>query len=306
MKKIFCITVLFLFFPLVTQAAEISLYTKNNPVGYGQNFQVDLVLDSEGQTLNAVQGTVHFNQQDLILKDIYYGDTLVVFWVDKPAIKNNSISFSGIIPGGYLGIDGKILSLIFYSQTQLISSSKIDLDDVEVLLNDGKGTSVSTKINSLNLVFSSEVNNTSTILENLHDEFSPEPFALEIIKNPEIYDNKYFVVFDTQDKNSGLERYEILETKTAIYDKETSTWLPPEITTWTIASSPYVLEDQSLNSFIFVRAIDKASNVRLSYFAPENVKTWYNYKYLITYVVGGLLLVSTIGFFYVKYKKKNK
>lgn len=303
MKKIFLM--LFLFFPLTAQAAGLSLLTQDNPVNFEQNFQVDLVLDSEGQTINAVQGMVSFPSGDLFLKDVSFGDTIVVFWIEKPTIKNNIISFSGIIPGGYLGTDGKIFSLTFYPQNKntLSPAVMIDLSDVEVMLNDGNGTVIPTKLKPLSVGFAGEKKFVSTTTETALDIFPPEPFDLKITQNQEVYDGQYFLVFDAQDKSSGLERYEISESKRAIYNRELNSWSPSKNNIWMIADSPYVLQDQTLNSFIFVRAIDKAGNVRLSYITPENPKMWYNYNYQVFF---GAVVLIVIVFLYVKSKNKKK
>ena len=302
MKKIFLLF-LFLLFPLTVNAANFSLETKNNPTAVGQNFVVDLLLDSEGETINAVQGEVDFPAEDLILKDISFGDTVVVFWLDKPVIKNHSISFSGIIPGGYIGDGGKIFSLIFYPRKDSGETSPITLLNAEALISDGSGTAARVKISPLQVGFSTA---TSVIAatEKVVDKFSPEAFQISIVNDPDIFSGQNFIVFDTQDKGVGIERYEILESKKAKYNRETEGWDPPKKESWNISSSPYVLQDQTLKSFIFVRVIDKSGNVRLSYIAPENIKMWYNYSYLI-YVAVFLLLVAVACYVFFKNKKKN-
>ena len=302
MKKIFLLF-LFLFFPLTANAANFSLETKNNPTAIKENFTVDLMLDSEGEVINAVQGVVNFPVDDLILKDISFGDTVVVFWLDKPEIKNSSVSFSGIIPGGYVGNGGKIFSLIFYPRKGPEISSLITLSNVEALLNDGAGTAAKTKLSPLQISFSA-TSTAITTTEQMVDKFAPEAFQISIVNDPDIFSGQNFIVFDTQDKGVGIERYEILESKKARYNRETESWDPPRKESWNISSSPYVLQDQTLESFIFVRAIDKSGNVRLSYVASENIKMWYNYSYLI-YIAVFLLLAVVACYVFFKNKKKN-
>ena len=59
--------------------------------------------------------------------------------VERP----DSICFSGIIPGGYLG-EGFIFSAIFQAKKE--GAGIIEIQDAKALQNDGKGTPANTKI----------------------------------------------------------------------------------------------------------------------------------------------------------------
>jgi len=58
-------------------------------------------------------------------------------------------------------------------------------------------------------------------------------------------DGKYFLVFSTQDKGSGVDHYEVREGRFGGFSE---------------VSSPYILKYQSLDKKIFVKAIDKFGN----------------------------------------------
>jgi len=80
------------------------------------------------------------------------------------------------------------------------------------------------------------------------DTTKPEEFKPEIAE----IEGKKYLVFSTIDKTSGVDYYEVLETRNKKQE------------TWKIAKSPYILSDQGLESKISVKAVDKAGNERIS------------------------------------------
>ena len=67
---------------------------------------------------------------------------------------------------------------------------------------------------------------------------------------------------------------------------------------WRIAEGPYLLEDQSLESIIKVKAVDKAGNERMAQYLPERKP--FPYSLLITF----FLLVIIIWGIYKVIKKR--
>jgi hypothetical protein len=92
-----------------------------------------------------------------------------------------------------------------------------------------------------------------------------------------MFDNQYYIIFSTTDKQSGMDHFEVLEirhdqelgiVKGGFWDKlKGKTTFVPE---WETAKIPYLLNDQDLLSIIRVKAIDKAGNERfVEYIPPE-------------------------------------
>ncbi|MCK9351673.1 MAG: hypothetical protein M0P76_02710, partial [Candidatus Pacebacteria bacterium] len=98
------------------------------------------------------------------------------------------------------------------------------------------------------------------------------------------------------DKQSGIGRYEVMETNPWKFgflpstDKETS-WVPAE--------SPYILKDQNLRSKILVKAIDKIGNERIVEFNPKT-SIIPGVKDIWTELAGILLLCAIIGAIYYR------
>ena len=134
----------------------------------------------------------------------------------------------------------------------------VEIHDSKVLLNDGQGTPASLSISSFQL----NINDVGRRYINdarSPDIDSPELFTPEISRDPNIFDGKWFLVFATQDKGSGIDHYKVCEKIK---------------TTCVIAESPYVLQNQSLDRKIFVKAIDKNGNERIVMLPPK-FAPWY-------------------------------
>ncbi len=126
------------------------------------------------------------------------------------------------------------------------------------------------------------------------DNIPPEPFEIEIHQNPLIFEGKYFITFSTNDKQTGIDYYEIHE-------------IPP---IWTLkttkperAGSPYLLKDQSLKSIIKVRAVDKAGNERVAEHIPPYKITW---KDIIPWIILILIIAGIIWWLIRKSKIESQ
>ncbi|MDD5291279.1 MAG: cohesin domain-containing protein [Patescibacteria group bacterium] len=245
------------FFPFQTDAARLFAETRQTTMAPGQRFEVTVRVNSEGETVNAFEGTIKFPPV-IRVSSLRDGNSLVSLWAERPHLDGNDIVFSGIVPGGWHGSNGLLFS--FVAEAATAGSGSIDFFDSAVLLNDGKGTPA--PVSSGELALNVDLNTPLTeFKEEVSDYEPPEPFTIEVAKNPALFDGDAFAVFIAQDKGSGIDHYEILETKTKLSDETAGEWERTE--------SPYCLHDQSLYSYIYVRAVDVQGNVRVSVRVPE-------------------------------------
>lgn len=247
------------------QAARLFFDAKTQEFGVGQQFQIDLLLSAETEEINAVEGKIVFPKDILEPKEIRDGNTIVNFWIKRPNVKNGEIIFSGIIPGGYLGKKGLIFSIVFQSARE--GEGSIEIRGTKALLNDGKGTEAPLIMPDFQFIISKQIPISQIAIPKAEDFDPPELFTPEIASDPDIFDGKYFLVFATQDKVAGVDHYEILETRSkrqAARDKG-----------WERAESPYVLKDQKLRNYIYVKAVDKAENERIAVIEPRYPARWY-------------------------------
>jgi hypothetical protein len=207
-----------------------------------------------------------------------------------PTFSNQTgkIYFLGGIPGGYSG-DGILGRIIFRAKKEGKAQVKFD-ETCQVLLNDGLGTPAKLKTEGANfeiLAQKREVpqNEWEELLKG--DKNPPERFKIKIGKDPSVFGGKYFIVFSTADKESGIDHYEVKEGEGE----------------WKIEKSPYLLKDQSLKSKILVKAIDKASNERIEKISPSFGMNWKN---ALLFLIPILLLAGIIFWLFKKFHPKIK
>lgn len=283
-KILFLLSAFYLLFSMqAAQAAQLNLYSQIQEIGISQQFQVDLFLDTENESINAIEGKIAFPQELLELKEIKDGNSIINFWIERPKANNGEILFSGITPGGYNGANGFIFSVVFQVKTE--GKGVVEIRDPKVLLNDGEGTSAPLKISNFNFLISNQTSISQTPISKIGDTEAPEPFTPEVASDPEIFDGKYFLVFSTQDKGSGISHYEVCEGSKR---------------KCAIAESPYLLQNQKLNQKIFIKAVDKNSNERIAIVEPRHPLKWYE-----IWQMWSIIIIIT-GYILWKWKIKNR
>ncbi len=243
-----------------------------------QERSVTLNLNTEDQSINAVEMNLAFSPLDFSLKDVNDGNSIVNVWLTRPAFSNVSgtISFSGIIPGGFTGASGDLVTLTLVPLRSGLLP--IQISNARTLLNDGTGKQAlfSTKQITFDVAPTSVPGQTSppTTTE---DKTPPEPFTPEVAQDPN-FGGAYAVFFNTADKGSGIDHYEVREGFWGGY---------------TAADSPYILQDQTLTETVYVRALDHAGNARTETVAPVHPLPWY--KEPVTYILVVLVLLLLMG-----------
>ena len=240
-------------------------------------FKVEVILDS-GESINALEGELVFSGNYASLEAVSDGNSIINFWIKRPqATANNHLEFAGIIPGGFQGGKGTLFTLIFKSEHQLNSEEKISNfiipKNMRAFINDGQPVAIKLAFLPLELAEAK-----------LKDYDPPENFTPIIGRDPLIFEGKYFLVFATQDKNSGVNYYEV---------KEGGRYFRP-------AESPYLLENQLLTERIFARAVDYAGNIREVAVRPLK----YEFPYKIFFIV--LVAFVILGYWLLKYARKHR
>jgi hypothetical protein len=258
----------FVSFPVISQAAMLYLELAEDKYYQGDTFIIEARIGTEGKCINTVEVNLVYDKDILEAIDFSRGDSILTLWVKPLEINQESglISFSGGIPGGYCGIlpgePGKpdLLGKIIFQAKEVNGgqfAARVEfLDTSQVLLNDGFGTPA--KLTTKGAIFTIlteklEVPKDEWQEELKKDIIPPEPFEIEIQQDPSIFEGKYFIIFSTTDKQTGIDYYEVKEGK-----KD-----------WGKRDSPYLLEDQELKSIIKVRAVDKAGNERIAEYLPS-------------------------------------
>jgi len=259
-------------------AANIFFNAKSQSFAQGEEFLVQVFLNTEGESVNAIEGRVVFPADLLEAREIREGNSSISFWIEKARIlQPGVVTFSGITPGGLSGLKEFLFSVVFRSKKE--GRGAIQTDALRILRNDGKGTPVIVKVSPLQFSISQKFSPISPMIESIKDTEPPEGFKPTIESDPSIFDGKYFFVFATQDKGSGIDRYEVREGFWGGFH---------------IAESPYLLQSQKLDKKIFVKAVDKNGNERIEILYPPHWYPWYE-----NYWIFGILIIGALAIFYI-------
>lgn len=245
-QKLTALILLTWLFPASALAVSVFFESQSHSFHKDDEFLVGIFLNTEKQSINAIEGRLTFPDNLLEIKEIRNGDSVINFWVEKPhIIQSGALAFSGITPGGVSAPRTPLFSIIFH--VKKAGKGSLAIDSARILQNDGKGTEAKVKTESFSLSIT-ETKSLASSVEKIVDIETPEDFKPIIGKDPNIFDGKYFIVFATQDKGSGIDHYEVDEGGSNSY---------------TIAESPYVLRDQSLTKKVYIKAVDKNGNQRV-------------------------------------------
>ncbi|GEM_PF-1350547 len=275
-------------------AATVSFDPQETTVGTKTSFLVGVNIDSE-TAINAVQVVIDM-PDSMVVTDFSDGDSVINLWVDRPHINaGGQIVFSGIIPGGFSGRGGRLIVMTVKAKEEGVF--KIFLDSSSKILQN-LPTAPADSIASLPLTLhvSSGRDNIANILP---DATPPEPFVPMLVLLPNGKDNVWSVVFETQDKVSGMKGYQVAESWRFMPSDKAATSL-----SFHDAESPYILIDQALTSYIYVKATDNQGNVRVEMVAARYPLRWYERPegYIITIVV--VLFAAYV--FYINKKRRRR
>jgi len=290
---LFCVS--FILAPVLASAAELKLNAPVPKIEAGQQAQVDLFLNSKAESINAIEGKITFPAELLKLKEIRDGGTIVNLWIDKPkADSTGEIVFSGITPGGVNIENGFIFSLIFEAIKSGVAT--LGISEARILLNDGQGTLASLNILPLDIAISEALPLSKSVVIEVSDVLPPEQFKPEIAQDQTVFNGKYFLAFATQDKGSGMAKYEVRESRQKLFFF---------LSSWKEAASPYLLTDQELKSYVFIKAVDLKGNERIEVISPKYPLLWYE-NYLFYAIIILSLLVFLILWKILRGKKHTK
>jgi hypothetical protein len=236
---------------------EISIQPSTPILKVGDTTRIDVYLNTGNKNINVIEGAVKVSGDYEMVYITTTGSPLSL-WPNKPSYEKNQISFTGGIPQGIQSNAVQVFSM--YIKPKKTGSISVTFTNTHAYINDGSGTEVAVTGVGSKIAVAKQgktiTNEFSTFLST--DTTPPEPFVIELGKDPATFDGKYFVSFLAQDNQSGINRYEVRENGGPFVR----------------SGSTYVLKDQTLKGSIEVHAIDNAGNDRVeTYTVPTRSYT---------------------------------
>lgn len=261
MKQFTFIAVIFLALGARTHAATLYFDPQERTIGPDGPFSVALLIDSE-KPINAFDVRVRLPEGFEAL-DASDGNSIINYWIERPHYdaQSRTLSFSGLIPGGFAGRGGRLLVLSL--QAHRLGFFEIAYDPKTVLYqNTPTPTPDAVTFTPLQLTVERGREN---LVNQIPDADPPEPFTLVVATSSD--PQRTFLIFETQDKGVGIAGYELAMSRTLTkkYDK----------IMWQKAESPFTLSDEAIRSYVYVRVTDKNGNARIEFLAPEHGYMWY-------------------------------
>lgn len=313
--KGFALLVSVFFFGGVLHAQAASLYIDPafGSLSRGDAVTLSVRLDTDEaneECVNAVDGVITYSE-NITPVDVSMGDSIFSIWVEQPVInkENRTITFAGGIPNGYCGripgdprLTNTLVKLIFRSPgfsiggtTGSSTATVAFAPETTAYLNDGFGTKADLAMYGTSLDLSDRAG--ATLQDPwreavVTDTLPPEEFSIALEKGETAFQGKYYIVFNTTDKQTGIDQYQVIEEP--ISSKWSFNWGRADAP-WVTTRSPYILDDQSLNSVIRVKAIDKAGNEYIATLVPDESVRHLSTQDIIAYAGLGLLLLLLLG-----------
>lgn len=124
-------------------AASFSVGPTNGTFTIDSTFEANLLINTEGETVNAIHAVVSFPPDKLQLVAPATSNSIIQLWTAPPQFNNQTgrIELQGGIPGGIKLSSGLVMKLTF--RVKSVGTAVVRyLDESQVLLHDGKGTDV--------------------------------------------------------------------------------------------------------------------------------------------------------------------
>ena len=323
MNRLLGVLVALTFVVQPVQAATLYMDPAMSTLARGDAEVVAVRLDTNEQAeecINAVEGVLQLTGP-VSAVDVSLGNSIFSIWVEPPTISQDGklVTFAGGVPNGYCGRiagDPRLTNNLFdiiVRTTAIASNSgsstpgQISFTEQTVAyLNDGFGTEADLQVFPKDFTVLPELS--GDVLDpwkNLvaADTISPQKFSISMEQTSPSLRDRYYITFSTTDKQTGIDRYEVMEEP--LSRLASFTWGGAN-TPWIEARSPYILKDQKLNSIIRVKAIDKAGNEYIATYIPDEALRTTPLTVIVLLVLLGvsvlLLLYGSIRF----YQKKRR
>ncbi|MCR4274978.1 MAG: hypothetical protein NUW02_02940 [Candidatus Campbellbacteria bacterium] len=139
--------ILFLLFSVLTpvsmaRASSLFLNPSSGTYAVGSIIPVDVIVDTDGKTINAISGTLEFPEGVVKPTSVKKNDSIVTLWIQQPSIsaERSEISFEGLVLNPGFSGRGKVLTVYF--EVLGTGSPVIAFSSGLTLANDGFGTNI--------------------------------------------------------------------------------------------------------------------------------------------------------------------
>lgn len=181
-----------------------------------------------------------------------------ILWVDRPTlVEGDDVVFAGVFPGGLTPDVEPVVPLVHIRfRVKDPGQARFSFDAVRAYRSEPLAPDAAISAPPVTQPVTQESVREPVVVS---DASRPEPFELFMVRDPDIADGDWVLLFDPLDGQSGVAGTDVRERFLGFG----GTWRP--------ASSPYRLADQTLLSVIEVRARDEAGHERIEQYVPTRM-----------------------------------
>jgi hypothetical protein len=147
--------------PSVAHAASFSISPTDGNFEVGDIIPVKILVNSGGESFNAVSGTVQLSSV-FTIDSVSKKNSVLNFWVTEPSVSRSSgtVKFEGVALGGSSVSTGTILTINVKALKS--GEGQISFASGQILANDGQGTDITGRLSSYDISVSAPVVKTTT------------------------------------------------------------------------------------------------------------------------------------------------
>jgi hypothetical protein len=126
---------------------EVFLSPSSGSFVQGSTFDVPIIINTKGVSINGIDIKVDFDQSRLAIVQPSSGISVIGVWVEPPKYDNSrgTVSYTGVAPSGVNSSSGLIATMTF--KALRTGSAAVSLrSDSNILLNDGSGSKVAVSL----------------------------------------------------------------------------------------------------------------------------------------------------------------
>lgn len=140
-KFTFAFIAMFLAVPIFSaRAATLYLSPSGGEYEVSRTILVDVLLNSSGEPINAVDVSIAYPTDLLEVKSVSKSKSILSLWPKEPVYSNGRLSFSGGVPAPGFNGTGNNLTISFLAKKE--GEARLAITDGLVLAADGRGTNV--------------------------------------------------------------------------------------------------------------------------------------------------------------------
>lgn len=270
--------------PSFAYAAEVYFKVVPSSVPNDEAAIVEAYIATVSQDLNVVEGVVRFEElsgAQVSSVVVETGGSVALLWPTHPVFdeKERLIRFVGGSPDGF-----KNGGLLFRMRVFAARPGRLRLSWLNTVAYRNDGVGVKESLLNRSLIFSVAKGVPNTISPASRDSAPPTFMAIDVGRDPNTYDGKYFVSFQAVDDLSGVSRYEVRESSVVTE----------------VSNGVYVLKDQERKTRVDITVYDNAGN-------SKSVQVPHKYQWTVNdilIIMTVLALIIFIGWYVYSTRRK--